>query len=917
MSAKRWPRKQSQPAVVDGLMRDGTIAGIRDAVLVDRERLVELHDELSDLGRYRRFFHVGHLDAVRFVDDLLPRLGRGEAIAKVAVVDGRVVALASCTRTETGGEAELALVVADRFAENGLATLLLEHLAVAATEAEVTEFVSYLLADNAPAFDVMRDSGFELTAVPHQDTVEVRFPVRLTERVLEAMIEREQEADAASLGAVLRPRSVAVIGAGRRDENPGHQVVRNLRRAGFTGTVHPINPHCDYLLGLRCHRSILEVAPVDLAVIAVPAAEVLEVVRECARAGVRDLVILSSGFAEAGADGRRLQDEILTVARRAGMRVVGPNCLGIANTDPEVRLDATFSPMTVGRGRVAMMVQSGAVGIAALQRADDLGLGVSSFISAGNKADISGNDLLMYAAEDDATDVVALYLESFGNPRKFSRLARRLAVRKPIVALVGGSSRTGRRAAVDHTASAVTSSAAVEALFEQCGVIGVDGLEQMLQTTSVLANQPLPGGRRVGIVSNAGGAGVLAADACEGAGLRLTALSEETTARIREIVPDASSVQMPIDLGSGIGWEAYAEVVSTIARSGEVDMLIALRTPLPALSYAALARALRTALRTVPGEASPPVTTVAVMLDPHGPGRPISAGEHHVPVFAFPEEAARALGPIVGYAEWRAQPRRPAAEAASGSREVARDVVVRALRTAPEGCRLAAPDVRQLLAAYGIGVLPSVLADGAEEAVDAAEWLGYPVVVKLADPEVAHRTDVGGVRTGLGNPDEVRVAAHEVLRVPGEHAGLLVQRQVSAGVELIAGVVQDPVFGPLVMVGYGGAYTELIGDRSFRLTPLNRADAAAALAELRTAPLLAGYRGAPPADAGAVEHLLVTLGRLADDFPEIAEIDLDPVIVHERGVSVVDAKVRLHPAPPATASDLRSLRPPVGPSAGT
>jgi len=900
------------PAWEDVLLRDGTIARVRDAVAGDRDRLVRLHDALSDRDRRERFFHVGHHVGEHFVDDLLPLLTSDEAFAKVATVDGHVVGLATAMKTARDGEAELALVVAEEYAQQGVATLLLEHLAVAAAGSGVADFVAYVMADNAAAFDVIRHSGFEITTIPHEETVELRIPVRLTDQVLEAMISREQRADADSLRALLRPRSVAVIGASRRVDHAGHQVVRNLLRAGFTGTIHPVNPHSDYLLGLSCQSSIREVGPVDLAIVAVPAAEVLEVVRECARSSVRNLVILASGFAEEGPEGRRLQDEVLVEARRAGMRLVGPNCLGIANTDPDVRLDATFSPMSVAHGRVAMMAQSGAVGIAALQRAHELGVGLSAFISSGNKADVSANDLLMYAAEDDATDVVALYLESFGNPRKFSRVARRLAVRKPIVALVGGSSRTGRQAAVGHTAAAVTSTSGVEALFRQCGVVGVDGLEQLLQTTSVLANQPLPGGRRVGIVSNAGGPGILAADACERAGLRLTTLSAETMARIRETVPDASSVQMPVDLGSGVGGEAYSEVVSTIARSGEVDMMIVLRTALPALSYASFARALRTALRPQPGDAIAPVATVAVVLDQRGPSRPISAGRHHVPVFAFPEDAARALGPIATYAEWRAEPRRAGAEAASGSRATARDVITRTSAASPEGGRLAESDARQLLGAYGIEVTPSVLADGVEAAVDAAGWLGYPVAVKIADPDLVHRTDVGGVRVGLNGPDEVRSAAQELLRTPTGHPGLLVQRQVAEGVELIAGVTQDEVFGPLVMVGYGGTYTELIGDRSFRLTPLSRADASAALSELRTAPLLSGYRGAPAVDAAAVERLLVGLGRLADDVPEVAEIDLNPVIVHERGVSVVDAKVRLRPLPQAPDPDLRNMRPPAG-----
>lgn len=439
-------------------------------------------------------------------------------------------------------------------------------------------------------------------------------------------------ATAPSLAQLLRPRSVAVIGASRRPDHPGQRVVRNLLRAGFTGSIHPVNPHCDNLLGLPCYATIDEVAPVDLAVVALPAAQVLDAVRECARSGVRGVVLL----AEPGPDGHRLQEEVLAVTREAGMRLVGPDCLGVANTDPDVRLDATCSTMTVMRGRVAMMAQSGAVGVAALQRAEELGIGLSVFVSPGAKADVSGNDLLAYAAEDGATDVVALYLESFGDADRFAALAREVTPHKPVVALVAGGGRMAR--------------GEVDALLRGCGVMGVHGLEQLLQTTSVLANQPLTGGRRVGIVSNAGGPALLAADGCERYGLQPVPLSEQTAARIREIVPAAVLAGGYVDLGSGVGPQAYADVLATVANSGEADMLAALHTPHSALQDAAFTRTLATATRV-----TAPVTTVAVMLDQRAPTRPVGGGRHRVPVFAYPEDAARALAPIARYGEWRAE----------------------------------------------------------------------------------------------------------------------------------------------------------------------------------------------------------------------------------------------------------------------
>lgn len=886
------------------LLRDGTIARIRGLSPADRDALVALHEGLSERSRYLRFFHLSKLSAAEFVDRLLADVAAGTAGAFVATIGDQVVGLSSYIETTDAG-AEIAFAVADDVTGKGLGTILLERLSADAERRGITTFSASVLAENRAMLQVLRLSGFTVTTTRDHETVEVRFPVHLSEAILDAIAARERRTDAASIGALLSPGSVAVIGAGRRPGNPGNAVVANLLRAGYTGKIYPVNPNAAEILGLTAYPSVLDLPEsADLAVVATPAATVPDVVDQCVRKGVGDLVILSSGFAEEGPEGRALQNRVLEIARSGNMRVVGPNCLGIANTDPAVRLDATFAPTELRRGSVGLMTQSGGVGIAALQRAAELGIGLSCFVSAGNKADVSGNDMLMYWDDDDRTRVIALYLESFGNPRKFSRLARHISARKPIVALVGGTTAVGRRAAAGHTAGAVTSSAAVDALFRQCGVIRVHTLEQLLHTSSVLANQPLPRGRRVAIVSNGGGPGVLAADACGTAGLELASLDGDTTERIREIVPAIASATNPVDLGAGVDAGRFAQVLDVVGNAAGVDAVIAVHTPVPGLGDDEFTGA----LKSVAGRMS--VTTVAVMLGRRGGRHPVTAGGVHVPVLGFPEDAARALAPIVGHVTWRESPRGTLLELAGVRAQAARDLIAQRLAVHPDGCYLDADDTRHLLDHYGIDLVPGVGAMGAEAAVDAANWVGYPVVMKVADPNIVHKTDVGGVRMGLTTPHEVRQAYAEM---PSTHrAGgpaVLVQHQVDPGPELIAGVVQDDVFGPLVMCGYGGTGTEVFADRTFRLTPLTTADAATAIRELRTAPLLFGHRGAPPADVAAVEDLLVRLGRLADDLPEVAEIDLNPVIVHQNGIAVVDAKVRIRPRDDAPNPALPRLRP--------
>ncbi|MQA04561.1 MAG: GNAT family N-acetyltransferase [Streptosporangiales bacterium] len=896
----QWPTTED-----DVLLRHGAIASVRLVRETDRDALIELHRSLSDQSRYLRFFSLGEHSAVDFVDRLIAGTARQQAVAFVVSLHDRVVGLGNCTSIDDK-TAEVAFAVADDMHGQGIGTLLLERLAECAERSGVTELVANVLADNRAMIDVIKASGFSTTTVRDYDTVELRFPVYLTEQLLDAIATREGETDAASIRALLAPASVAVIGASRKPGAPGHVVMQNLLDSGFPGPVHPVNPAAGEILGRPAYASILDVPEtVDLAVVAVPAPAVPGVVQECATKRVKGIVILSSGFAETDPAGRALQDDVLRAARRGDMRVIGPNCLGIANTDPEVRMDATFATTSVLPGCVGMMTQSGAVGIAALRRATELGIGLSSFVSAGNKADISGNDMLMYYGSDERTQVIALYLESFGNPRKFSRLARMVSVRKPIVALVGGASKAGRRAASGHTAAAVTSSFAVDALFGQCGVVRAHSLEQFLHITGVLSHQPLPQGRRVAIVGNGGGPGVLAADACAEAGIDLAELDEGVTSAIRTAVPGVASASNPVDLGAGVTTEQFAEALDAVAHDRGVHVVVAVHTPVAGFGdddFAAVVRA-STALA---GK-----TTLAVMLGERTGREPIACGDSMVPVFSFPEDVAQALQPILAYVDWRAAARGDVPQLEHVRTQDARDLVAAQLEAHPGGRRLDSDTTSELLGHYGISVVPATSAAGAEAAVEAASLAGFPVVLKLADPDLVHKSDVGGVRLDLDTTDEVRSAYEDMAAADTQRDAplVLVQRQVKGGTELIIGVSQDPIFGPLLMFGLGGTATELLADRVFRLTPLTDAGAAETVRSLRGSPLLFGYRGAAPADVPALEDLLLRLSRLADELPQIAEIDLNPVIAYEHGVAVVDAKIRIHPAPYLPSPVLRRLSP--------
>jgi acetyl coenzyme A synthetase (ADP forming)-like protein len=884
----------------DVALRDGSTVHVRPARTGDAPAVRAFYEQLSPESTALRFFSS------------FPNLDR--TVAWATEVDyqqrysllaiggeGRVLGHAGWEREpERPEKAEVALAIADAVQGKGLGTILLGQLAEAADQAGVEVFGAEVLPHNYQAVQVFRDSGFPVTTRTVPGVLLFEMPTSLTPEGRERFERREQTAAVAALRAFLAPQSVAVVGASRRRGTVGGELFHNLLAGGFNGPVYPVNPNAPVVQSVVAYPSIAEVpGPVDLAVVAVPAAGVVEAARECASKGVRALVVISAGFAETGPQGAERQERLLAVCRSSGMRLIGPNCLGIANTNPEVRLDATFGPAAPVPGRVGFLSQSGALGLAVLDYATKLGLGLSSFVSVGNKADISSNDLLDYWEQDPDTSVALLYLESFGNPRRFARIARRVARTKPIVAVKSGRSAAGARASSSHTGALLAASdVTVDALFRQAGVVRTDTLAELFDVASLLANQPWPRGRRVGIVTNAGGPGILCADACVAAGLQVAELPEGLRAELAAGLPAAASVANPVDMLASAPAGDYRRTVELVAASGEVDAVIVIFIPPLLTEPADVAQAVRMAVDA----AGNPVPVLAVFMSAAGSPPELRAGGSTIPGYAFPEDAARALGRAAEYGSWRERPEGRVPDLPGARRDKAAALLAAALAERREPNWLAPEQAAALLDCYGIAMASWRLAGTPEEAGAAAVELGGQVALKAVAPGLVHKTEAGAVRLKLDGAEEVRVAAGEMLAAVGAVGytveGFLVQRMVEGGIELLVGVVHDPSFGPVVACGAGGTAVELLKDVAVRLTPLTDRDAAGMVRSLTTFPLLDGYRGAPKADVAALEELLLQVAALVEAHPEVAELDLNPVRALPEGVAVVDARIRVQEASP-------------------
>ncbi len=797
--------------------------------------------------------------------------------------------------------AEFVVSVSDVWRQRGVGTTLLEHLAGMASRLGIERFEAEVQPGTPLMMELLTHIGFDVQTETRDGALRAWFPVRLTQAVRRAMDARASAAAAMSMRLLFEPRSVALLGASRKSATISGTLLRNLRES-FKGDIYPVNAAGGEIQGLKAFRDIASIGrPVDLGIIAVPALGVLEAVRQCAEAGAHSVIVISAGFAELGPQGQEEQERIRDLARRSGMRMVGPNCMGVLNTDPAVGMNATFAPTVAPAGNVGMLSQSGALGVAILDHARDLHIGISTFVSVGNKADVSGNDLLAFWKDDPRTDVIALYLESFGNPRRFARLAPEVAKVKPIIAVKSGRSAAGTRAASSHSASLACLDVGVDALFEQAGVIRTNTLEEMFDVAALLATQPPPRGPRVGVVTNAGGPGILLADACEAQGLTLPELTAPSLEKLRSFLPSAAGFKNPIDMIASATAEQYARTIEIVGQDPNVDALIVVFVPPLVTTADEIAAAVAKSAATVPAHI--PVLTV-FLASKGAPPMLSTGGRGRLPSYAFPENAARALSAALKYHRWRERPLGEVLRLSDSQRSEARRIVQASLESRPGPHWLEATDVGDLLRVAGIDMADLRIARPEEAAVVAAD-MGFPLVAKAVAQGLVHKTDVGGVALNLRSSEDVTIAVarmrESLVKAGFALESVLLQRQVEGGLEALVGVVVDPTFGPLILCGIGGVQVELLRDVCFHLPPLSDLDAAEMIDRLRLRPLFDGYRGSPPADRAALITLLQRLSALVEEMPELLELDLNPVRVLPpgEGAVVVDARIRIGRGPVA------------------
>lgn len=696
-----------------------------------------------------------------------------------------------------------------------------------------------------------------------------------------------------ALDVFFRPRSVAVVGTSRRPGTIGYQILDNILRHGYQGVVYPVNPKAEAIHSIRAYPDVEAIpGPVDLAVVVVPKQHVLDVVDSCGRKGVQALVVITAGFKEVGGDGVALEEALVERVRAHGMRLVGPNCMGLLNTESGVSLNATFAPNMPPQGPLTFMSQSGALGVTILDYAAEYGIGIHHFVSVGNKPDVSGNDLIEYWEDDPDTRVILMYIENFGNPRRFTRIARRVTRKKPIVVVKSGRTGAGARAASSHTGALAGADIATDALLAQCGVLRADSVEELFDIAMALEDQPVPKGPRVAIVTNAGGPGIIIADALESAGLEVVELTEATQARLREILPVEASVRNPVDMIASATSDTYLAALGTVLEDENVDAAVAAFVPPLGIRQVDVAQSIVAARR-----AGPDKPLLAVLMGREG--LPEGKAELHdagVPAYIFPESAARALAAMYRYRRWldRPVPEPQAFDVDAAAVEAILDGAVREGRSG-----LTEPEALAVLGAYGIPVVEHRVATSEAEAVDAARLLDGPVVLKVVSPEVVHKSDAGGVKVGVQGEEEVRRAYREILESVGraqpdaEIRGILVSRYLPRGRETILGMSLDPGFGPVLMFGLGGIYVEALKDVTFRIQPVSREDAREMVEGIRGRRILEGIRGEPPADREALMDALQRISQLVGDHLRITELDINPFLAFAEGGVAVDARVRI------------------------
>lgn len=907
----------------DTLLRDGAVMRVRKPSSDDLDAARDFFASLSPRSTTFRFFTAHRLNEDELRKYALAEPANTEGL--LAEIDGDLVGVATYVVTEDGRSADAAFAVADIHHHRGVGTLLLEHLAARARRAGISTFTAMTLPENKAMLNVFRSSGFESHRTRDLDVWELELDLTMDADAVAQMARREHVSESESVRSVLCPAAVAIVGASNEAGSVGHALFENLLDARFTGSLYPVNPNARSVHGVPAFASVEDIpGPIDLAVVAVPSRHVDSVIDQCGRIGAAAAVIITAGFAETGPAGLEAEERVLATARRHGMRIIGPNCIGVINTAEDIRMDATFSPVDpMGprrsgprqRGSVGFASQSGAMGIAALAETRDHGIGVSTFVSLGNKADVSSNDLLQYWEDDPGTDVIALYLESFGNPAKFSRIARRVSLTKPIVAMKSGRTEAGRRAASSHTAAMSSDDDLTEALFAEAGIVRVDTMAELFDVTRLLVHQPVPAGPRVAIIGNSGGPGILAADACANSGLMVPELAAHTQQAITELLPVGAGVSNPVDLIASARGDVYQTALEAVLADDGVDAVIVIYTD-PMVSEASdVSAGVARAVEQHPGKpvvAAFLAADVGPLIHVEDDEGPVRAA---VPVFDFPEAAAVALGHAAWLGGWRARPMGSRATLTDTDPLTARAIAEQALTDgatpgdAARGTWLDPEETARLLRCHGIDLVQSIPVRSADQAASAAAALDGPVALKVVSETILHKSDVGGVALDV---DPARASATYrdfESRFGSEMSGALIQPMAPPGVEVIVGLLHDPTFGPAIMFGTGGVQAELWGDRAHALVPVTEQRAAQLINEPLGSALLRGYRGSTSVDLDALEQLVVRLSALAEDVPAISELDLNPVIATPTGCWIVDARCRVFRPPTQPDTDIRALRP--------
>ena len=871
----------------DVVLRDGTVAHVRPIRPTDGDGIRRFHAAQSDESIYLRFFaplrQLSDNDVFRFT-----HVDYADRVALVATMREEIIGIGRYDRIDAR-TAEVAFNISDHFQGKGIGSVLLEHLAAIAQEFGIARFTAEVLPQNRKMLSVFSDAGYDVKRHIEDGVVEVGFDIEPTDSSKAVAMSREHRAEALSVRSILHPSTIAVIGASRRRNSIGSQLLDRLVEAGFTGSIHPVNPNVRTLRRRTAYPSVAAVpGKVDLAVVAVPAHAVLEVVDECAEAGVKALLVVSSGFAEEGRDGERLQSELLRRARNAGMRVVGPNSFGLINNDPAVRLNASLAPTLPPHGRLGLFAQSGALGIAVLASAARRNLGISTFGSAGNRVDVSGNDFMQYWIDDDTTSAVGLYLESMGNPRKFSRIARNLALIKPVIVVKSGVSAFG--VPPGHRVRRTKARPEVfSAMLKQAGVMRVENVHQLFDIAQLVATQPLPAGDRVAVVGNSTALGTLTADACTSWGLTVS--------------------HGPVSLPTEATAAQFRTALAAAFADPRVDSVLTCFIPPLVTNDEDVAAAVRDAAAD---SAKPCAATFLGMRgvdDGHASVTGTGGSTRAIPVYAMPEDAVRALAAATRYGQWRAKDHGTPVAPAGINRRIAEDVVHTVLSVDPKGRRLTHDESAALLQAYGVDVWGKEEAGSADEAVAAAERAGYPVVLKSTAPMLRHQGGVGSVRVDLRTEESVRDAWESLTErlAPLDADRLVVQKMATPGVPCVITSDEDPLFGPVIGFSVAGMPTELLDDIAYRIPPLTDVTVSELISSVKAAPVLHGHRGAVPVHRAALADLIARVSVLADDLPEVASLKLNPVNAHPGGVQVLGAEIVLAPAPRRADPGRRSL----------